>query len=58
MSVELHGVCCCLSDIAFPPLWINGHMAATKALGKPGLLEEFGKAANNSDASRTTVRWV
>jgi hypothetical protein len=46
------------ADLSFVPLWIDGHVSAAKQLGKPALLEEFGKIANDTDKDRLTVRCV
>lgn len=44
------------AGIDFPPLWIDGHIRAAEELGKPVILEEFGKVAADDNASRAAVR--
>ena len=34
------------TDLAFPPVWIDSHIKESRKLGKPLLLEEFGKQSN------------
>ena len=36
-------------DARFPSTWINAHITADAALGKPLLLEEFGKSAGRGN---------
>ena len=44
------------ADAKFEPLWFEGHSLAAKALGKPLVLEEFGKVASQDPANITAVR--
>lgn len=36
------------TDLAFPPVWIDSHIKESRKLGKPLLLEEFGKQSNGA----------
>eukprot|EP00884_Botryococcus_braunii_P019303 jgi/Botrbrau1/6056/Bobra.0042s0036.1 len=36
-------------DSSFPPIWIEAHIDDARSLGKPLLLEEFGKRKENGD---------
>ena len=44
------------ADTEFIPLWIDGHIKAAEALGKPLILEEFGKIASQDPTNITAVR--
>lgn len=44
------------ADDSFVQKWIEGHVLAAAALGKPLLLEEFGNIAHGDAANLTRVR--
>eukprot|EP00887_Chlorella_sp_A99_P004827 scaffold4.g4827.t1 len=44
-------------DTAWGKAWIDAHEAAAAAIGKPALLEEFGKNANESEISAVRDPW-
>ena len=44
------------TDTGFSERWIEGHQLAAAALGKPLVLEEFGKIATGTAANMTRLR--
>jgi hypothetical protein len=44
------------ADTGFSERWIEGHQLAAAALGKPLVLEEFGKIATGTAANMTRLR--
>lgn len=44
------------ADTGFPARWIEGHQLAAASLGKPLIMEEFGKVATGDAANLTAVR--
>ena len=44
------------ADTGFSARWIEGHQLAAAALGKPLVLEEFGKIATGTAANLTRLR--
>ena len=44
------------ADTGFSERWIEGHQLAAAALGKPLVLEEFGKIATGDAANLTRTR--
>jgi hypothetical protein len=46
----------CRADPGFSERWIEGHQLAAAALGKPLVLEEFGKIATGTAANLTRTR--
>ena len=36
------------TELAFPPVWIDTHIQESRKIGKPLLLEEFGKQSNGA----------
>lgn len=44
------------ADPRFLPLWLDGHIKAAAALGKPLVLEEFGKIASQDPLNISTTR--